>query len=60
LTPTCMLLGATLALLADLIAQMPGSQYILPLNVITALFGVPVIVWVILRGRQMKMPFGGP
>ena len=59
LTPTCILLGAILALLADLIAQMPGSQYILPLNVITSLFGVPVIVWIILRQRQVKATFAG-
>jgi iron complex transport system permease protein len=58
LIPTSLLLGAILALLADLIAQMPGSQYVLPLNVITALFGVPVIIWVILRQRQMKATFG--
>jgi len=59
LTPTCMLLGAALALFADLIAQMPGSQYILPLNVITSLLGVPVIIWVLLRQQQMRAPFGG-
>lgn len=59
LIPTSLLLGGILALLADLIAQMPGSQYVLPLNVITALFGVPVIVWVILRQRQMKAAFSG-
>ncbi|MCX6048327.1 MAG: iron ABC transporter permease [Chloroflexi bacterium] len=52
LVPTSMLLGAILALLADLIAQMPGSQYVLPLNVITSLLGVPVVVWVILRQRK--------
>lgn len=53
LIPTSLLLGATLALLADLLAQLPGSQYILPLNVITSLFGVPVIVWVILRQGRL-------
>jgi iron complex transport system permease protein len=59
LVPTSMMLGGTLALVADLIAQLPGSQYVLPLNVITSLFGVPVVVWVILRQRQMRTAFGG-
>lgn len=59
LVPTSMLLGGALALVADLIAQMPGSQYILPLNVITSLFGVPVVIWVVLRQRQMRTAFGG-
>lgn len=57
LIPTSMLLGAGLALLADLIAQLPGSQYTLPLNVITSLFGVPVIVWVILHQQRLKATF---
>jgi len=52
LLPTSMLLGAILALLTDIMAQMPGNQFVLPLNVITSLFGVPVIVWVILRQRK--------
>ncbi|MBX3060159.1 MAG: iron ABC transporter permease [Anaerolineae bacterium] len=49
LIPTCILLGATIALLADLIAQLPGSQLVLPLNSVMALIGVPVVMWVILR-----------
>jgi iron complex transport system permease protein len=59
LVPASLLLGGSLALLADLIAQMPGSQYVLPLNVVTSLFGVPVIVWVLVRQRQLKAAFGG-
>lgn len=51
LIPTCILLGATIALLADLIAQLPGSQLVLPLNAVMALIGVPVVMWVILRQK---------
>ena len=57
LVPTSMLFGATVALLADLIAQMPGSQTVLPVNVITSLFGVPVIIWMLLRQRQLRATF---
>ncbi len=57
LMPATMLLGATIALLADLIAQLPGSQSVLPVNVITSLFGVPVIVWVLIRQQQVKNAF---
>jgi ABC-type Fe3+-siderophore transport system permease subunit len=31
---------------------MPGGHVVLPLNVVMSLFGVPVIVWVILRQRK--------
>lgn len=53
LMPTSMLLGATLALFSDLVAQMPGSQTILPVNVVTSLLGVPVVVWVLMRQQNL-------
>jgi len=49
LVPVSVLMGATLALLADLVSQMPGSQTVLPLNAVTSLIGAPVVTWVILR-----------
>lgn len=54
LVPASILVGAILALLADIIAQMPGGQTVLPLNVITSLFGVPIILWIITHQRQLK------
>jgi len=59
LVPTSLLLGATVALVADLIAQLPGSGQVLPVNVITSLFGVPVILWVLVRQRQLRNSFAG-
>jgi iron complex transport system permease protein len=59
LVPTCMLLGGTIALLADVIAQLPGSQTVLPVNVVTSLFGVPVIIWMLLRQQQLRASFVG-
>jgi iron complex transport system permease protein len=53
------LLGAAVALAADILAQMPGSQSILPLNAVTALLGSPVIVWLILRRKNIRKTFGG-
>lgn len=57
LLPASMLMGASFALVADVIAQSPGSQYVLPLNVIMSLFGVPIILWVILRQKQLRQSF---
>lgn len=59
LLPTSLLLGAIVALLADVIAQLPGQQIVLPVNVITSLFGVPVIIWLLLRQQQVKASFAG-
>ena len=57
LLPGTTLLGGILALLADLLAQVPGSSYVLPLNSITALIGTPVVIWVILSQPRMKDSF---
>jgi len=47
LLPACMLCGASLLLVCDLISQMP--TYTLPINTISALFGAPIIIWIILK-----------
>ncbi len=57
LLPTAMLIGALAALLADLIAQVPGRQIILPLNAITALIGAPVVVMIVMRQRRLRDTF---
>ncbi len=59
LLPACALLGALLALVADIIAQMPGAQTVLPLNAVTALIGAPVVAWVILRRSSTRSTFSG-
>ncbi len=51
LTPAVMIMGAILALFADLLCTIPGSQTVLPLNSVTALIGTPIVTWVILRRR---------
>ncbi|MBC7810486.1 MAG: iron ABC transporter permease [Burkholderiales bacterium] len=57
LIPAVTLMGAVIALIADLIAQVPGSQTVLPLNAVMALVGAPVVMWVILRRRHLRAAF---
>ena len=59
LIPATILLGGVVTVIADLIAQMPGSQTTLPLNAVTALIGAPVVTWVILRRRNLRSSFAG-
>jgi iron complex transport system permease protein len=49
LLPASALIGAVMALVADIVAQLPGRQGVLPLNAVTALLGVPVVIWVLTR-----------
>lgn len=53
LMPGTMIVGALVALLAAIIAEVPGSNLVLPLNAITALIGAPVVIGVILRRREV-------
>lgn len=49
LLPGACLTGACVALCAALIAELPGNNLVLPLNVVTALLGAPVVMLVVLR-----------
>ncbi|WP_303744062.1 iron ABC transporter permease, partial [uncultured Duncaniella sp.] len=47
LIPATMLSGASVMIICDIISKM----FTLPVNAITALLGVPVVVWIVLRNR---------
>ena len=53
LLPAVFLFGAIVMLICDSIAQVPSSDYILPINAITALVGAPVVIWLLVRQRKM-------
>ncbi|MEO0338086.1 MAG: iron ABC transporter permease [Bacteroidota bacterium] len=54
LIPAVMLLGAVIALAADLFVHLPWERHFLHLNAVNALIGAPVVMWVILRNRRMR------
>jgi iron complex transport system permease protein len=53
LLPAVFLFGAIVMLICDSIAQLPTSDYTLPINAITSLIGAPVVVWLLVRKRKM-------
>jgi iron complex transport system permease protein len=59
LLPASLVVGATAALLAALVAEMPGTRVVLPLNAITALVGAPIVIAVVLRQRAARAAFEG-
>jgi iron complex transport system permease protein len=52
LVPGSMLCGGVIMIASDLISQMPGTGSMLPVNSITSLIGIPVVIWVILRSGK--------
>lgn len=53
LLPAVFLFGAIIMLICDSIAQLPTSDYTLPINAITSLIGAPVVIWLLVRKRKM-------
>ncbi len=58
LLPAVVVSGAVLMLICDVIAQLPGSEYTLPINAITSIFGAPVVIWIIIRRKNLRSSFG--
>lgn len=54
LIPAVLVGGAALLLGCDILAQLPGSTHVLPINAITALIGAPVVIWVILKNKVVR------
>lgn len=57
LIPGTILAGGSLMLLSDIISQLPGSDSVLPVNSVTSLIGIPVVIWVIFRNRKYSGQF---
>ncbi len=54
LLPAVAISGAIIMLICDSIAQLPNSEYTLPINAITSLFGAPIIIWLLIRKRKIN------
>ena len=54
LVPATIVLGAAVALLCNIVCQLPGASGLLPLGAITPLLGAPVIIYVIIKNRGLS------
>jgi iron complex transport system permease protein len=48
LMPGTALCGAAILLASDIISVLPGGGHIIPVNTVTSLIGIPVVLWIIL------------
>ncbi|MCL7753337.1 iron ABC transporter permease [Polaribacter sp. Z022] len=53
LIPSTAILGAIVLLICDSIAQLPTSEFTLPINAITSLFGAPIVIWLLIRKKRI-------
>jgi len=53
LIPAVAIFGGIILLICDSIAQLPTSEFTLPINAITSLFGAPVVIWLLVRKKKI-------
>ena len=51
LMPGVAICGAVILLISDIISTLPGGGQIIPVNTVTSLIGIPVVLWIII-GRE--------
>lgn len=54
LLPLTLFTGSAIALLCNIVCTLPGDEGLIPLNVITPFFGVPVILYVLIFKRKFN------
>lgn len=55
LMPAVLAGGAALLLFCDIVAHIPSDAVVLPVNALTALVGAPVVVWIIVKNKRMRV-----
>jgi len=54
LMPATMLTGMVVLVLSDVVSQLPGTERILPINAVTSLIGIPVVIWLVILNRKAR------
>lgn len=54
---TSALTGAIVLLLSDILSRIPANNQLLPINSITSLIGIPVIIWIIVKNKKINRTF---
>lgn len=55
LQPATVATGMVVMVLSDIISQLPGSEKVLPVNAVTSLIGIPVVIWLVIGNRKTRM-----
>jgi iron complex transport system permease protein len=57
LMPASLIIGSITLLLSDILSNIPPSGSVLPINTVTSLIGIPVIIWIIIGKKGIKKTF---
>jgi len=54
LIPASMLTGMVVMVFSDMVSRLPGTEQILPINAVTSLIGIPVVIWLVVMNRKAQ------
>jgi iron complex transport system permease protein len=54
LIPASMLTGMVVLVFSDIISRLPGTEQLLPINAVTSLIGIPVVIWLVVVNRKAQ------
>jgi len=54
LIPASMLTGMVVMVFSDIVSRLPGTEQILPINAVTSLIGIPVVIWLVVMNRKAQ------
>jgi len=54
LLPATMLTGMLVLVFSDIVSQLPGTDRILPINAVTSLLGIPIVIWLVIMNRKAQ------
>ncbi len=57
LMPGVAICGAVILLISDIISTLPGGGQIIPVNTVTSLIGIPVVLWIIIGRTGLGRKF---
>ncbi len=57
LIPSAILLGACTLLISDILANSPSNGISLPINSVTSILGIPFIIWMLLKRKNISSGF---
>lgn len=57
LLPASMITGSIIMLGSDVLSNFPGSGSVLPINTVTSLIGIPVVIWIVAGKKGIKRSF---
>jgi iron complex transport system permease protein len=57
LLPMVALTGGIIMLACDIVAQVPGREYTLPINAVTSILGAPLVIWIVYKRHDLSSSF---